>query len=100
MPSKLPPAATGKRIPASVREAVLARLELELERYILSGEAGSFDLAFRGDYLYVASRADPGAYGGRSRSRPLCRLRYCGDIESWDLEMYKFSDETYDEDGD
>ena len=55
MPSKPNSTTTRKRIPESVREAVIARIEPELERYVISGEAGVFDLTFRGNHLYVAS---------------------------------------------
>jgi hypothetical protein len=37
----------------------------------------------------------------RSERKPskLCRLRYTGDINSWDFEIYKYSDNWYDTEG-
>ncbi|PIV70329.1 MAG: hypothetical protein COS08_00870 [Euryarchaeota archaeon CG01_land_8_20_14_3_00_38_12] len=34
------------------------------------------------------------------RSSKLCRLKYAGDINYWDFEIYKYTDEWYDEEGD
>lgn len=33
----------------------------------------------------------------RHRSSHLCRMRYCGDIDSWGTEIYKYSDDCYDQ---
>jgi len=86
-------------IPREVREAVLARLEPEQRRYIDSGAASGFAFEWKGDYLYVGSR-DSGFRGGQRHLSPLCRLRFTGDIERWGFEIYKHSDNWYDEDND
>jgi len=44
---------------------------------------------YRGEYLYL-DRVD---YGRRG---PICRLRYTGDMSSWEFAIYKYSDERYD----
>ncbi|MBI4705071.1 MAG: hypothetical protein HY744_28525 [Deltaproteobacteria bacterium] len=85
-----------RAIPKEVREAVLCRLEPEQRRYLVSGEATSFELTFRDDLLYVAARRPSGPFGERRRASPLCRLRYTGNTEQWRLEIYRYSTGAYD----
>src|SRR5439155_21492117 len=88
-------------IPGAVREAVLARLEPEQQRYIASGATSGFELEWRGRYLHIDSRAPSDPWGGRRRgASPLCRLRYTGDADEWGLEIYKHSDDSYDQEND
>lgn len=82
-------------IPAEVRQAVVARLEPEQRRYVGAGVASGFDLTFKGPYLYVASRS-AGPLGGRSHASPLCRLKYAGNADRWQLEMFRYRDHDYD----
>ncbi|HTP28055.1 MAG TPA: hypothetical protein VMK12_20680, partial [Anaeromyxobacteraceae bacterium] len=69
-------------------------------RYIESGATESFEFSFKGDYLYIASRRSAGPFGGRTRSEPLCRLRFQGVGKAWSFEIYKYSDNWYDEERD
>lgn len=86
-------------IPAPVREATLCRLEAEQERYVRLGCARSFRFEFRGEYLYMsASESTP--FGGGDRFSRLCRIRYLDDPELWVFEIYKYSDDAYDEEND
>lgn len=87
-------------IPRHLRESVLLRLERETHRYIESDVTDSFEFSFKGDYLYIASRDNAGPIGGRTRSAPLCRLRFQGVEKAWSFEIYKYSDNWYDEEGD
>lgn len=44
---------------------------------------------FKGMYLYL-DRCDNG------RIRPICRLKYNGEMDDWDFAIFKWSSERYD----
>lgn len=54
------------------------------------GDPNCFYLTrYRGSFLYL-DREDHGV------SSHVCRLRYNGDMKSWDFAIYKYSSERYD----
>jgi hypothetical protein len=79
---------------------VLLRLEPEQRRYLRAGVAQAFEFTFKGEYLYMGARSRRGWLSPTIASSPLCRLRYTGDTELWQMEMYLFSRNGYDVDQD
>ena len=47
---------------------------------------------YRGSYLYLERKN----YFGKAN--PICRLKYTGDMNSWEFAIYKYSSERYDAD--
>ena len=89
-----------KVVPRPVREETLRGLEPEQQRYVAAGAALSFDYAFRGRYLYISARQKGFGGGGGLNIVPLCRLRYEGHPKKWGFEIYRYSRNGYDEEGD
>jgi hypothetical protein len=79
-----------KRIPDEVRAQVRAIVE-QFNKKELRGQPCSYIPRFRGSYLYL-DRDDWG------RVNHVCRLKYNGVMDDWDLAIFKYSDERYDPD--
>jgi hypothetical protein len=91
-------------IPDEVREKASHRLEKLVKKYRKYGVADIIGI-FKGRYLYIDWTDEANKLiASLSKSEPkrskLCRLRYKGDINNWELEMYKYSDMCYDVEGD
>ncbi|MBI2193115.1 MAG: hypothetical protein HYU36_14140 [Planctomycetes bacterium] len=52
--------------------------------------ASSLLIESKRGYLYIAE----------ANGSPVCRLRYTGAMDDWDLQMFKWSTERYDTGGD
>lgn len=85
-------------IPPQLKESVLARLAAHGHRYIVYGVEEVIG-QFRGPYLYVSYVEESVGLPIQRRPSPLCRLRYTGDPEYWEFQIYKYSDESYDDEG-
>jgi len=77
-------------IPEAVATAAGERLRDALVKLGRSDLASSLVFEAKRGYLYVAERD----------GKPVCRLRYTGKIDDWDLQMFKWSSERYDTGGD
>ena len=53
---------------------------------------GAYRARFRGSFLYL----DRGDFRGQPSA--MCRLKWMGDMESWEFAIYKYSSESYDPD--
>lgn len=80
-----------KVIPDEVRKIVIKRLEQHVREKYAKYDIGLI-LDFKGAYLYVD-------YEEGYEESHLCRIRYTGEIDSWDMEIYKYSDNCYDQEG-
>lgn len=78
------------KIPEAVASEAIGRLRAALTKRGRPDLASSLRIEAKAGYIYVAE-----ANGG-----PVCRLRYTGKVEDWDLQMFKWSDERYDTEGD
>lgn len=81
-----------KAIPDEIRKVVEERLNKHVrEKY------AKYDIElimdFRGPYCYID-------YEDWETGSHLCRMKYNGKMDTWDMEIYKYSDECYDEDRD
>jgi hypothetical protein len=91
-------------IPDEVREKASHRLKKLVKKYRKHGVADIIGI-FKGRYLYIewfdeASMLIASLSERKPKPSKLCRLRYEGDINKWELEMYKYSDMCYDVEGD
>lgn len=91
-------------IPDEVRQKISRRLEKLVKKYRKYGVAEIIG-TFKGRYLYIdwIDEAQILSFGlSKRKPKPskLCRLRYKGDVDNWELEMYKYSDMCYDVEGD
>ena len=91
-------------IPDEVRENALRRLKRLVKKYRRYGVAEIVGI-FKGHYLYIdwideASMLIASLSERKPKPSKLCRLRYKGDINKWELEMYKNSDMCCDVEGD
>jgi hypothetical protein len=87
-------------IPDEVKRKAYHRLKKLVKKYSKYGVADIIG-TFKGRYLYI-DWIDEGEIYGSSLSKrepkpsKLCRLKYKGNINNWELEMYKYSDMCYD----
>jgi hypothetical protein len=91
-------------IPDEVRRKASHRLKRLVKKYRKHGVADIIGI-FKGRYLYVGWTDEASiliATLSKRKLKPskLCRLKYKGDINNWELEMYKYSDMCYDVEGD
>jgi len=77
-------------IPEAVVASALQRLRDALVKQGRRDLASTLLIEAKRGYLYVAERD----------GKPVCRLRYTGKIDDWDLQMFKWSSERYDTGGD
>ena len=105
------PAGTGGVI---IPPAVQAKTRERIEKFAAERYAGKYirlDIRFRGKFCYIAAYTEPPpyypspsfpeseeAYRARvmSEPNPICRLRYHGSEDRWDMAFYKYSDEKYE----
>lgn len=87
-------------VPKEVQEAVLTRLRAHTQRYLVYGVTG-ISVQFEGPYLFIDYTEEPweGPPLPPPHPQKLCRLKYSGDPEYWELAVYKYSDLAYDEEG-
>jgi hypothetical protein len=76
-------------IPEAVAAKAIEQLRAALRKDGRADLAASLLIEAKRVYLYVAM-AD---------GIPLCRLRYTGRMDNWDLQMFKWSTEGYDTSG-
>lgn len=76
------PEAVATEVPRCLRDALVKLGRRDL--------AASLLIEAKRGYLYVAE----------GDGRPVCRLRYTGEVDDWDLQMFKWSNERYDSGGD
>jgi hypothetical protein len=77
-------------IPEAVVKEAIQRLREALKKLKRPDLASSLLIEEKRGYVYVAE-AD---------GSPICRLRYTGKLDDWDLQMFKWSTERYDTEGD
>jgi len=87
-------------IPDDVRQKASHRLRKLVKKYRKHGVANIIG-TFKGRYLYIDWIDEAEIYCSsliKREPKPskLCRLKYKGDINNWELEMYKYSDMCYD----
>ena len=75
-------------IPKDVKEKVEQIIEAFNQRKLRRDDC-YYQARFKGKYLYL-DRCD---YGNVS---PICRLTYTGNINDWELAIFKWGTETYD----
>jgi hypothetical protein len=87
-------------IPKEVQEVVLERLGAHATRYLVYGVTG-VGVRFAGPYVYIDYTEEPwiGLPPTPQHPQKLCRLKYTGEPEYWELAVYKYSDLAYDEEG-
>jgi hypothetical protein len=56
---------------------------------------------FKGQFLYIDALREKyvrskGIRTLKPKRNPLCRLKYHGNFDEWELQMYKYSDNWYD----
>jgi hypothetical protein len=55
-------------------------------------------VTFRGRFCYVAITGRPSRWSRRTPpTSPVLRLRYQGDIDTWDIGIYRYTTESYTE---
>ncbi|HEY3378625.1 MAG TPA: hypothetical protein VGL77_14140 [Armatimonadota bacterium] len=105
-----PPGSGGVIIPPDVQ----AKTREHIEQYAADHYAGKYirlDIRFRGIFCYIAAYTEPPPYYPSpsfpetkeeyrermmSTPAPICRLRYHGKRDRWDMAFYKYSDEKYE----
>ena len=105
-----PPGTGGVSIPPAVQ----AKTRERIEKYAAEHYAGKYirlDIRFNGKFCYIGAYTEPPPfhpipglpeteeeYRARilSEPNPLCRLRYHGGDDRWDMAFYKYSDEKYE----
>lgn len=79
-----------RTIAGPVAQEAIEKLREALTRLDRDDLASSLVIEAKGGHIYVAE-AD---------GNPVCRLRYTGEADDWDLQMFQWSTETYDTRGD
>ncbi|MBI4600553.1 MAG: hypothetical protein HY721_01195 [Planctomycetes bacterium] len=77
-------------IPPKVAEKSIQGIRAALRKMGRADLASSMGIEVKRGFVYVAE-AD---------GSPLCRLRYLGKPDVWGLQMFKWSTESYDTEGD
>ena len=80
-----PPESDTIKIPKELYEIIKARL---FKRITSIAPRIKLNIRFRAEFCYIDSIED-------GHNMPLCRLHYYGDIESWGLGFYTYSNEKY-----
>ena len=93
-----------KVIPLEIQQKTLDELSKIKSQYI---ECDIIDIlgTFKGKYFYIDTLKknyvfSKGIRTLKPKKWPLCRLKYTGNFNFWELEMYKYSDNWYDTDND
>ena len=67
-------------------DAIVARFNAET---LKNKPYAHYVTTYRGAFLYLGHQRS-------GKLRPVCRLKYAGDMEKWEFAIYKYSDERYD----
>lgn len=106
------PHSGGVKIPALLQEVVRERVIAFAEKNY-SGKFTRLDIRFKGHFCYIDAYTEPEVpsnfdpvlysktreeYVERLRNTPthLCRLRYHGQVDSWSMDFYTYSNEKYE----
>ncbi len=80
-----------KKIPADIIEQAIREIEKYNAANYSPGSGTAYKAYAKGDYLYV-DRKEHG------RDTKMFRLLFCGKIDNWDFEIFKWSSERYSDD--
>ncbi len=73
-------------IPEAVADETIRRCREALRKMRRRDLASSLSIEAKRGFIYVKD----------ARDDPVCRLRYTGDADDWDLQMFKWSTQRYD----
>lgn len=100
------------KIPPPVRDRITERI-MQYAEMQYGGRFSRLDIRYRGAFCYIDAYVEPSEpslgllnatgetreeFMDRLRKTPihLCRLRYFGDEEAWELALYTYSNERYE----